>query len=216
MPETHFAPKWETDFRNRETHFQNWETHFRTPKNSLFGVSQSVLCYLLHKLTCTVQEKAKYWLKSIQKGPNSFQNVKNHSKKVKIIFEKQKLISKSQKLISAAFHMSGLDWIAHKKKPANIMPFMLQEFAYVVIIWIKLFHAQPLVQLWSLATMGYSYLCCKLSIKTDRASPSNRSLAGQTIRSALVMYSLKRLEPELFKAELQNWSWACPFEKSRT
>ena len=51
-------------------------------------------------------------------------------KKSKLISEKQKLISKSQKLISkvpkliskrpklisAGFHLSGLDWISHKKK----------------------------------------------------------------------------------------------------
>ena len=57
-------------------------------------------------------------------------------KKSKLISEKQKLISKSQKLISkvpkliskrpklisAGFHLSGLDWISHKKKACLFYP----------------------------------------------------------------------------------------------
>ena len=54
-------------------------------------------------------------------------------KRSKLIFAKQKpisesqklsklpkLISKSPKFISAGFHLSGLDWISHQKKPAFV------------------------------------------------------------------------------------------------
>ena len=33
---------------------------FANPKTNFLRVFQAVLCYLLHKLTCNVQEKAKY------------------------------------------------------------------------------------------------------------------------------------------------------------
>ena len=39
------------------------------------------------------------------------------SESQKLISKLPKLISKSPKLISAGFHLSGLDWISHKKKP---------------------------------------------------------------------------------------------------
>ena len=60
------------------------------PKTHFLRVFQAVLCYLFHKLTCNVQEKAKYWLKSIQKGPNSVLKCQNALKKSQNSFPRRK------------------------------------------------------------------------------------------------------------------------------
>ena len=83
------------------------------------------------------ERKGKILIKTYSKRPKLFSKTsklipkrsKLISEKQKLIYESQKLISKSQKLISklpklifkssklisAGFHLSGLDWISHKK-----------------------------------------------------------------------------------------------------
>ena len=56
------------------------------------------------------------------------------SKSQKLISKVPKLISKRPKLISAGFHLSGLDWISHKKKPEI---FTFAEIFLLCIVWVN-------------------------------------------------------------------------------
>ena len=131
--ETHFQNR-ETHFRNRETHFRNRETHFREPKNSLLACFSSFFVLLTPQTDMKCARKGKILIEIYSKRPKLFSKLsKLIGKESKLISEKQKLISISQKLISkvpkliskrpklisAGFHLSGLDWISHKKKACD-------------------------------------------------------------------------------------------------